>query len=285
MAFGTAHGHLPDSWAEPFARDELAGRVCLVTGAAQGIGATIAATLAQHGGRVVVTDVDLAGAEAQAARLRSAGADAIARALDVTDTEQIDAVLTAVEQHWGPLDVLVNNAGLCVVRPTAEVTDREWQMHMDVMLTGPFKLCRRVAPSMLQRNRGAIVNVCSIGGFGGWPQRTAYNTAKGGLRLLTKLLAVEWAPHGVRVNGIAPSVVRTEIMDDVIARSDGTIMLDDYEGRTPMGRVAEPREMADGVLFLVSDHAAHVTGHTLAIDGGWLASDGFPTERGEPGHE
>jgi NAD(P)-dependent dehydrogenase (short-subunit alcohol dehydrogenase family) len=269
-----------DPWGDPFAPDELAGRACLVTGAAQGIGATIATTLARHGGAVAVTDLNLPGAQARVEELRAEGLQAAAFALDVRDSAAIDAVVDEVEATLGPLDVLVNNAGLAVVRPTLDVSDEEWQLHVDVMLTGPFKLSRRVGRGMLERRRGAIVNICSIGGYGGWPQRTSYNTVKGGVKLLTELLAVEWAPHGVRVNGIAPGVTRTEIMDRVIEEAGGAIKLDDFEGRTPMGRVAEPHEMADGVLFLASDRSAYVTGQTLAIDGGWLASDGFPTTRG-----
>ncbi len=274
---GAAGAH--DAWGDPFSQDELAGRVCLVTGAAQGIGATIATTLAEHGGVVAVTDINLAGARERADELCAAGLRAAAFQLDVRDSAAIDAAVDDVEATLGPLRLLVNNAGLCVVAPSVDVSDEEWQLHVDVMLSGPFKLSRRVGRGMLERGQGEIVNVCSIGAYGGWPQRTAYNTAKGGIRLLTELLAVEWAPHGVRVNGIAPAVTRTEIMADVIEKAAGAIRLDDFEGRTPMGRVAEPHEMADGVLFLASDRAAYVTGQTLPIDGGWLASDGYPTER------
>ncbi len=271
-----------DPWPDAIAPDELAGRVCLVTGAAQGIGAAIAATLARHGAAVAVSDLNREGAQAKAQELSAAGLRAIGLALDVRDTDAIDAAVVEVERSLGPIDVLVNNAGMCVVRPSVDVSDAEWQLHVDVMLTGPFKLSRRVGAGMLERGRGAIVNTCSIGAFGGWPQRTAYNAAKGGVKVLTELLAVEWAPRGVRVNGIAPAVTRTEIMDSVIAEARGAISLDDFEGRTPMGRVAEVREMADGVLFLASDRASHITGQTLPIDGGWLVSDGFPTVQGDP---
>jgi NAD(P)-dependent dehydrogenase (short-subunit alcohol dehydrogenase family) len=266
-------------WDDPFTADELAGRVCLVTGAARGIGATIASTLAAHGGVVAVTDLDIDGARERAAAIEGSAAFA----LDVADTGAIERAVGEVERQLGPVDVLVNNAGLALIGPSVDVTDETWQLHVDVMLTGPFKLCRRVGRSMLERGGGAIVNVSSIGGFGGWPQRTAYNTVKAGVRALTELLAVEWAPAGVRVNGIAPAVTRTEIMTQVMERSGGAITLDDFEGRTPMGRVAEPREMADAVLFLASDHAAYVTGQTLPVDGGWLASDGFTLPRGASG--
>jgi NAD(P)-dependent dehydrogenase (short-subunit alcohol dehydrogenase family) len=268
-----------DPWEDPFAADELAGRVCLVTGAAQGIGARIAQTLAERGATVAVTDLNAEGAEACAARLREAGLRASSHPLDVRDAPQIDAVVSEVEAACGPLEVLVNNAGLCIVEPSLDVSDANWSLQLDVMLSGPFKLARRAAQGMLARERGAIVNVCSIGGFGAWPQRAAYNTAKAGVKALTELLAVEWATRGVRVNGIAPAVTRTEILSAVLEEAGGRITLGDYEGRTPMGRVAEAQEMADGVLFLASDLSAYITGHTLVIDGGWLAADGFPTRR------
>jgi len=268
---------------DPLSPDEFAGRTCLVTGAAQGIGAAIAATLGRRGGAVAVTDINLDGAHAQVEALRAAGVNAAAFALDVRDTAAIDAVVGEVEARFGALDVLINNAGICVIGPSVDVSDEDWDRHIGVLLSGPFKLSRRAGRGMLARGRGAIVNVCSIGAYGGWPQRTAYNTAKGGVKVMTELLASEWAPHGVRVNAVAPAVTRTEIMDRVIEEAKGRITLEDFEGRTPMGRVAETREIADGVAFLASDRAAYITGQTLAIDGGWLASDGFPTERGSAG--
>jgi NAD(P)-dependent dehydrogenase (short-subunit alcohol dehydrogenase family) len=275
-----SHPTVPSAWADPFAPDELAGRACLITGAAQGIGGAIATALAEHGALVAVTDLNLAGAQAKTDELRAAGLQAAPFALDVRDTAAIDATVEAAEAELGPLDVLVNNAGLFVLTESVDVPDDEWQLQIDVMLTGPFKLARRAARGMLARRRGAIVSICSIGGFGGHPQRSAYNAAKGGVKVLTEVLATEWAPHGVRVNAVAPAVTRTEILTNVIESAGGAIRVDEYEGRTPMGRIAEAREIADGVVFLASDRAAYVTGQTLPIDGGWLASDGFPTEPG-----
>ncbi len=151
-----------------------------------------------------------------------------------------------------------------------------WQLQIDVMLTGPFKLMRRVARDMLERGSGSIVNICSIGGFGGHPQRTAYNAAKGGLRVLTEVLATEWASRGIRVNAVAPAVTRTEILTGVLESAGGKIKAEEYESRTPLGRIAETEEVADAVAFLASPRASYVTGEVLAVDGGWLASDGFP---------
>ncbi len=259
--------------------------MCLVTGAAQGIGGAIATRLAELGGSVAVTDINGRGAEEKAAALREAELSAEAFALDVRDTKAIDRVVAEIEGRWGPVDVLINNAGLFILTESVEVPDEDWSQQIDVMLTGPFKLSRRVAPGMISRHAGAIVSTCSIGGFGGHPQRTAYNSAKGGIRLLTEVLATEWAPHGVRVNAVAPAVTRTEIVTQVIESAGGAISVDEYEARTPAARLAETSEMADAVAFLASDRASYVTGEILAVDGGWLASDGFPTFETESTHE
>lgn len=264
------------AWPQPFAPDLMSGRVCLVTGASRGIGAAIATRLAECGAAVAVTDLDAEGAVAQAGKLREAGHGANPYRLDVRDSEAIEATVSAVEAELGPVDVLVNNAGLFELTETVDVPDAEWSLQIDVMLTGPFKLARRIGRGMLERGRGAVVGTCSIGGFGGHPQRTAYNAAKGGLRVMTEVLATEWASRGVRVNAIAPAVTRTEILNEVLADAGGQIKADEYAERTPLGRIAETVEIADAALFLCSDLASYVTGEVLAVDGGWLAADGFP---------
>jgi 3-oxoacyl-[acyl-carrier protein] reductase len=263
-------------WPDPFGDGALAGKTALVTGAARGIGAAIAMRLGELGAAVAVTDLNEPGAAGKAQELREAGIQASGLHLDVRDTEAIEAVVSEVQRSLGPIDVLVNNAGYFELTESTAVSDAEWQLQIDVMLTGPFKLMRRVARDMLERGTGSIVNICSIGGFGGHPQRTAYNAAKGGIKVMTEVLATEWGSRGVRVNAVAPAVTRTEMFVKVIESAGGAIKGEEYAERTPLGRIADTREMADGVAFLASPSASYITGETLVIDGGWLASDGFP---------
>ena len=278
-----AEPRLTGGWDDFLSSDEFAGSVCLVTGAAQGIGETIARTLAERGGRVVLADLNEVKADDRAEEFRAAGLEVIALAFDVSDTVAVDTAFAELEGEWGPVDVLVNNAGVGTVSQSENLSDEEWDLHVDVMLSGTFKVSRRAAPLMLERGAGAIVNLCSISGFGGHPQRAAYNSAKGGIRLLTEVLAVEWAARGVRVNAIAPAVTRTAMLTEILEASEGQIVLDDYEARTPLGRIGETQEMADAVAFLASRRASYITGQILAVDGGWLASDGFPTREGAQG--
>ena len=280
---GIAEIRRTGGWDDALSPDEFSGTVCLVTGTAQGIGATIAKTFAELGGRVVMADINEAKVTESAERLRTAGCEVTELALDVRDSVAIDAAFTQLENGWGSVDVLVNNAGVGRVDQSEDLSDEDWQLHIDVMLSGTFKMSRRAAPQMLDRGSGAMINLCSIGGFGGNPQRVAYNSAKAGIRILTEVLATEWAARGVRVNAIAPAVTRTAMLQEILDRAGGEILLEDYEGRTPLGRIAETQEMADVVAFLASRRASYITGQILAVDGGWLASDGFPTSSGAHG--
>ena len=254
--------------------------MCLVTGAAQGMGEAIASRLAELGGRVVLTDLDAAKVAATAERMGADGFEVTSLALDVRDTDAIDAAFTQLENGWGSVDVLMNNAGVGKIDQSESLPDEDWDLHVDVMLSGTFKMSRRAALPMLERGSGAMVNVCSIGGYGGNPQRAAYNSAKGGIRILTEVLATEWAPRGVRVNAIAPAVTRTPMVQEILDRAEGELRIEDYTDRTPLGRIAETEEQADVAAFLASRRASYITGQIVAVDGGWLASDGFLTGGG-----
>ena len=256
-------------------RDEFAGRVCIVTGAARGIGAAIAENLApprRHRGR---GDIRLDGAQERAGILTEKGLRAEAMRVDVSDADDVARLVDEVGERCGTPNVLVNNAGIVTVAPSDELPVEEWRRQVDVMLSGTFLMTQAVARPMLREGRGAIVNLSSIGGFAGHPGRSAYNAAKAGISCLTQVLGVEWAARGIRVNAVAPAVTRTEMLEHVLRTLEGATKRGEYAARTPMGRVAEPEEIAECVAFLASDRARFVTGTTLLIDGGWMLGAGL----------
>jgi NAD(P)-dependent dehydrogenase (short-subunit alcohol dehydrogenase family) len=248
----------------------LSGRVAVVTGAARGIGWATAQALADAGAHPVLVDRDENALQRASATLGDRRVDHRTLALDVTDEAAVDAAFAGVAAWRGRLDILVNNAGIALRRPSVELTRQDWQAVVDVNLTGVFLCARAAARYMLAARRGAIVNVSSIMGLsgGGLYPNISYQSTKGALVNLTRALAVEWAPSGVRVNAVAPTWVRTDLtrglMDDpaLLAR-----MLD----MTPLRRLAEPEDVAAAIVFLASDGAAMITGHTLPVDGGYLA--------------
>lgn len=259
----------------------LAGKVVVVTGGGRGIGFAIADAFGREGATVVIGElIEERGREA-AGRLAEQGYRVEALPLDVTRSESCDALVNAVVEKHGQIDVLVNNAGLFILHKSEEMPEADWRVQIDVLLTGVFLCTQSVARVMIPRRRGSVVNIASIGGMGGWPMRSAYNAAKAGVIVLTEVLATEWAQHNIRLNCVSPGVTRTEMMD--VAIKQGVANIEQYERRTPLGRVAEPSEIANAVLFLASDRASFVTGENLRVDGGWvpwgnLNAVGFPDE-------
>ena len=271
-------------WDVGLAPDEFSGTVCLVTGAAQGMGEAIARRLAELRGRVVLTDVNAAKVAETADLLRGDGLEVTSLALDVRDTAAIDAVFTQLEHGWGSVEVLVNNAGVGKVDRSEDLPDEDWDLHVDVMLSGTFKMSRRAASPMLERGSGAMVNICSIGGYGGNPQRGRLQLGEGRHPDPDRGPGHRVGPRaGVRVNAIAPAVTRTPMVQEILDRAEGELRIEDYTDRTPLGRIAETEEQADVVAFLASRRASYITGQIVAVDGGWLASDGFLTSDGVQG--
>ncbi|MHA1564576.1 MAG: SDR family NAD(P)-dependent oxidoreductase [Alphaproteobacteria bacterium] len=253
--------------AQAFRLDD---QIALVTGAGAGIGRAAALALAQAGAKVAVTDINATSAQQCAADIVDAGGQATAWTLDVAQEESICTTAVAVAQAFGPVDILVNNAGVAHREPAEEMTTRTWARVMAINVDGAFICSREFGRDMLRRRRGCIVNVISIMGLvgGGLYPNLAYHTSKGALVNMTRALAAEWGDRGVRVNAIAPTYVNTDLTANL--RADAR-MVRQIEERTPLGRFAEPQDMAGGILYLASPAAAMVTGHILAIDGGWLA--------------
>jgi 3-oxoacyl-[acyl-carrier protein] reductase len=243
---------------------QLQGKIAIVTGAAQGIGAAVARAFVREGARVGVADLALDRAEALAAELRGNGADAMGIACDVAKRADVDAMVAAMHVRYGRVDILVNNAG--IIRPAMlhRMTAAQWDEVLAVHLTGSFICLQAVAPGMMERRYGRIVNVTSAAGVLGTIGQINYSAAKAGIVGLTMSAAKELAKHGITVNAIAPGAATP--MTETI-RTDERFR-DKYLERIPMGRWAEPEEIAPAFVFFASDAASFVTGQVLAADGG-----------------
>ncbi len=245
------------------------GMRALVTGGASGIGETAAKLLSDLGARVVIADLSRASLDGAALRTGAVGATQGDVASE-TDAERMASEAIAM---LGGLDLVFNSAGIGDdLVPLHEQSVERWQRVIDVNLGGTYLMCRAASRPMLAQKRGAIVNVSSIVGIGGFPRRSAYAAAKAGINHLTHTLACEWGPSGIRVNAIAPAYTRTPMVEALLERKafDPTIL----ERRTPLGRLALPEEMAKAAVFLLSDWASYITGTVLPVDGGWSAFGG-----------
>jgi NAD(P)-dependent dehydrogenase (short-subunit alcohol dehydrogenase family) len=246
----------------------VVGKVALVTGAASnpGLGHSVALTLAAEGAQLVVTDIDLQGVELCADEINAAGGKAIAMRQDVTSESDWQTVIAAAIERFGRLDVLVNNAGIGILLPIADLTLEQWNRQIEVNLTSVFLGCKYTVPEM-RENGGSIINMSSVTGLKGLPRGGAYGASKGGMRILSKALAVEEARHNIRCNTIHPGVIWTNMQ----AQNLGLDNPNDADfGRygIPLRRHGEPQEVANMALFLASDESSYVTGTEFVIDGG-----------------
>jgi gluconate 5-dehydrogenase len=243
----------------------LTGKRGVVTGAAQGIGAATAEAVATAGAEVVLCDRD------PAVRVTAERLGMTSALLDVTDPDGVAQTFAEVTAD-GPVDFLVNNAGIRLIKPLNEVSLAEWRQVFSVNLDGPFLCTRAVLPTMLAAGGGAIVNIASVAGILAFRDRAAYNATKGAIMAFTRSVAAEHAADGIRCNAVAPGVVETPLTasyftDEVLAAR--------IRQSTPAGRWAQPAEIAGPVVFLLSDLATFVSGHTLVVDGGWCAAKGY----------
>ncbi|MBX3566773.1 MAG: SDR family oxidoreductase [Rhizobiaceae bacterium] len=251
-------------------RFSVPGKLAIVTGGGDGIGRAAATHLAGAGATVCVVDRDAGKGAATVAAVEAAGGKAIALALDVTDEPAMIEAFDRVGRDFGGIDILVNNAGMAIRASALDMPLDDWNRVVAVNFTAMFSAARLAARQMKTQGRGgAIVNTASIMGLsGGLYPNAAYQSTKGGVVNMTRALALEWAPLGIRVNAVAPTFVRTGFIQPIL---DDPERIGTITAATPLGRIAEPEEVADAILFLASPAAAMVTGTILPVDGGFLA--------------
>jgi NAD(P)-dependent dehydrogenase (short-subunit alcohol dehydrogenase family) len=245
------------------------GKTALITGGGSGLGQAIALGYAREGMRVLVTDVNGQAARETLAIIEQEGGVAEAHALDVTSRSEIEGLVGKAVVSHNAIDVLVNSAGLAIRGKALEYDDSDWDKIIAVNLKGTFLCCQIVGRTMAARQAGKIINMASIGAFIAYPGSIAYLASKGGVMQLTKGFAVELARSNVQVNAIAPSLFDTPMVRNT--RSDNQ-SLQYFTDRTPVGRLGQPQEVVGAAIFLASDATSMITGHTLAVDGGFLAA-------------
>ncbi len=248
----------------------LRNKVALVTGAGRGIGQAIALAFAWEGARVAVADIDPRTAAATARRL---GRKALALTVDVADAASVRSAFAAIDRAWGRVDVAVNNAAIEPIVPFLELTEAQWDRVLGVNLKGAFLVSQGAARRMVKARRGGvIINISSVNAVVARPESVAYAASKGGIRQLTTATAVALAPYGIRVNAIGPGTVVTGLTRHLLKDPEWTWRT---LARTPIGRTAEPREIAEVAVFLASDASSYMTGSTVYVDGGRLALNGI----------
>lgn len=246
-------------------RFSLAGRVALVTGAGRGIGKALALGLAEAGADVICLSRTLSEVEATAAEVRELGRKALAVTADITDQAQVSGAVALGVDRFGRIDILVNNAGMNIRTPALDLPEQDWDKVVDTNLKGPFLVAQTVARHMSKAGYGRIINVASVGGVVALRTGVAYGAAKAGLLHMTRVLALEWAKHGITVNAISPWYFRTSLTEKLLANE---AYLKEIHDRTPLRRVGEVDELIGPVVFLASGASSYVTGQALSVDGG-----------------
>lgn len=252
----------------PYGGFDLTGRVAFVTGASRGIGRAIALGLAESGADLFLCSRKAADLEAVARDAAARGRRAEFAAADVSSLPQIRAAVDGALSRYGRIDILVNNAGINVALPALDVTEENWDQHVEINLKGAFFCAQAVARGMVSRRSGKIINIASTLGLVGGNPRSVYCATKGGLVLLTKALALEWAPHNVQVNAIAPTFIVTDLTRPYMA--DAAYM-DKVKRNIPLGRLGNVQDVVGAAILLASPAADLITGITLPVDGGWTA--------------
>jgi NAD(P)-dependent dehydrogenase (short-subunit alcohol dehydrogenase family) len=248
---------------------QLTGKTALVTGGGSGLGRAICCGFSDAGARVVAADISLPNAEQTVSLIREGDGEAQAEELDVTKKADVENVVERAIRKWGTLDILVNSAGRAIRGTALEYSERDWDTIINVNLKGTFLCCQVAGKHMAERKTGKIINIASIGGFIAYPGSIAYLASKGGVVQLTRGFAVELAPYNVQVNAIAPSLFETPMMAGSRADPESQRYFMD---RTPLGRRGRAEEIVGAAIFLAAASSSMVTGHTLAVDGGFLSA-------------
>jgi NAD(P)-dependent dehydrogenase (short-subunit alcohol dehydrogenase family) len=248
---------------------DLTSRTAVVIGGTSGIGLTLAKGLAEAGANVIPTSRRVRLVESAAREVRRLGRRSLAAPCDVTKVESLEALLRAVTEEFGAVDILINCAGMTRRGATLDVSDSDWNQILDTNLNGTLRACQTFGRHMIERKYGRIVNIASLGSLLALYEVSAYSASKAAIASLTKSLAIEWARYGVCVNAIVPGVFRTGMNAALL---DGTPRSEEFLLRTPMHRFGELEELVGAAVFLASEAASFVTGHLLAVDGGFLAS-------------
>lgn len=249
----------------------MLNKIAIITGAASnpGLGYSTAMRFAQEGAKLVITDIDMVGLAAVEKEIAATGAEVLAMEQNVVDEQRWQAVIDATVDRYGRLDVLVNNAGIAVLKPINEFTQADYNKQMDVNLRSVFLGCQKAVPAMKDSGGGSIVNMSSVAAMRGMAAVSVYGMAKAGVQILSKCVAVEHAADGVRCNSLHPGLIETNIQND--ARRDNPENHAALGTMVPFGRMGYPEEVANCVLFLASDEASYVTGAELVVDGGLIA--------------
>jgi len=245
---------------------DLTGKVALVTGASRGLGNAMALGLAKAGADVVAADI-LAPSET-VGRIKELGGESVGVMVDVTKKSDIEDMVGKALEKFGSIDILVNNAGILKMGPTEDFGEEDWIKVISVNLRGQFLCSQAVGRQMIRQKSGNIINIASVAGQFGFPMAAAYDCSKGGVILLTKALAAEWAKYNIRVNAIAPGVFETPMTEGML---DTDEFRQTIRTNVPMGRSGKPEELAGAAVFLASEASSYITGAVLVVDGGWTA--------------
>jgi 3-oxoacyl-[acyl-carrier protein] reductase len=251
------------------------GKVAVVTGASRGIGKSIALSLANQGARVVCVATNAKNAKATVKEIEALGGSALPIGCRVEDPNMVKDSFALIHEDYGAIDLLINNAGISKPMLTMQMTEENWDAHMDINCKSIFLCSQAAAHQMKTNGGGSIVNIGSILGQNAFPATLGYCASKAAVDQMTKVMAIEWARFGIRVNCIAPGYIRTELIDQLVA--EGKLELSDLEKRTPQGRLGTGKDVAEAVNFVASDDAGFMTGETLIIDGGWNAFGYYQT--------